>query len=82
MSKPPEKKPLQQTEPKSDKPQKSSLQYTGMAVQMLVPIIVGFFAGMKIDTYLQNKIPIFTLILGLGGVAAGIYLAIKDFLKK
>ena len=44
MSKPPEKKPLQQTEPKSDKPQKSSLQYTGMAVQMLVPIIVGFFA--------------------------------------
>lgn len=78
MSKPPEKKPLRQT----DKPQKSSLQYTGMAIQMLVPIIVGFFVGMKLDTYLQNKIPIFTLILGLGGVAAGIYLAIKDFLKK
>jgi len=78
MSKPQEKKPLPQT----NKPQKSSLQYTGIAIQMLVPIIIGFFAGMKIDTYLQNKIPIFTLILGLGGVATGIYLAIKDFIKK
>jgi hypothetical protein len=82
MSMPPEKKPLRQTEPKSNKPPKSSLQYTGMAMQMLVPIVIGFFAGMKLDNYLQNKIPVLTLILGLGGVAAGIYLAIKDFLKK
>ena len=78
MSKPQEKKPLPQT----NKPQKSSLQYTGMAIQMLAPIIIGFFVGMKLDNYLQNKIPILTLILGLGGVAAGIYLAIKDFIKK
>ena len=78
MNKPQEKKPLPQT----NKPQKSSLQYTGMAIQMLVPIVIGFFAGMKLDTYLQNKIPILTLILGLGGVATGIYLAIKDFIKK
>jgi hypothetical protein len=78
MSTPQEKKPLRQT----DKPQKSSLQYTGMAIQMLVPIVIGFFAGMKLDNYLQNKIPILTLILGLGGVATGIYLAIKDFIKK
>jgi hypothetical protein len=78
MSTPQEKKPLRQT----DKPQKSSLQYTGMAIQMLVPIVIGFFAGMKLDNYLQNKIPLLTLILGLGGVATGIYLAIKDFIKK
>jgi F0F1-type ATP synthase assembly protein I len=75
MSKLPEKKPSQQTN-------KSSLQYTGMAIQMLVPIIVGFFLGMKIDNYLQNKIPLCTLILGLSGIAIGIYLAIKDFIKK
>ena len=79
MSTPQEKKsPLRPT----NKPQKNSLQYTGMAIQMLVPIIVGFFAGMKLDTYLKNKLPIFTLILGLTGVAGGIYLAIKDFIKK
>ncbi len=78
MNKPQEKKPLPQT----NKPQKSGLQYTGIAMQMLVPIVIGFFAGMKIDTYLQNKLPIFTLILGLTGIAAGIYLAIKDFIKK
>lgn len=78
MSKPQEKKPLRPT----NKPQKSSLQYTGMAMQMLVPIVVGFFAGMKLDQYFQNKIPILTLILGLSGVGLGIYLAIKDFIKK
>jgi uncharacterized protein YneF (UPF0154 family) len=53
-----------------------------MAIQMLVPIVIGFFAGMKLDNYLQNKIPFLTLILGLAGVAIGIYLAIKDFIKK
>jgi F0F1-type ATP synthase assembly protein I len=78
MSTPQEKKPLRPT----NKPQKSSLQYTGMAIQMLVPIVIGFFAGMKLDNYLQNKIPFLTLIFGLGGVATGIYLAIKDFIKK
>ena len=78
MSTPQEKKPLRPT----NKPEKSSLQYTGMAIQMLVPIIIGFFVGMKLDNYLQNKLPIFTLILGLTGIAGGIYLAIKDFIKK
>ena len=76
MSKLPEKKPSQPTN------NKSSLQYTGMAIQMMVPIVIGFFAGMKIDTYLANKMPVCTLILGLTGIATGIYLAIKDFLKK
>ena len=78
MSTPQEKKPLRQT----DKPAKNSLQYTGMAMQMLIPIVIGFVGGMKLDNYLQNKIPYLTLILGLGGVATGIYLAIKDFIKK
>ena len=78
MSMPQEKKPLRPT----NKPQKSSIQYTGMAMQMLAPIVIGFLGGMKLDDYFQNKIPFFTLILGLGGVAAGIYLAIKDFIKK
>jgi hypothetical protein len=82
MNTPQEKKPLRPTKPKSDKPQKSSLEYTGMAMQMLVPILIGFVGGMKLDNYLQNKIPVLTLVLGLGGVATGIYLAIKDFLKK
>jgi len=79
MSKQQEKKPLL---PPTNKPQKSGLQYTGIAMQMLVPIVIGFFAGMKLDTYFQNKLPICTLILGLTGIAAGIYLAIKDFIKK
>lgn len=72
----PEKKSQQR------QPTKNSMQYTGMAVQMLVPIVIGFFGGVKLDEYLQNKIPICTLLLGLTGIAVGIYLSIKDFIKK
>jgi F0F1-type ATP synthase assembly protein I len=72
----PEKKLRQQ------QPTKNAMQYTGIAMQMLAPIVIGFLGGMKLDNYLQNKTPIFTLLFGLGGVATGIYLAIKDFIKK
>ncbi|MBS1647083.1 MAG: AtpZ/AtpI family protein [Bacteroidetes bacterium] len=58
------------------------MQYTGIAMQMLVPIVLGFLGGTKLDTYCRNKTPLFTLFLGLLGVAVGIYLAIKDFIKK
>lgn len=58
------------------------MKYTGMAFQMLAPIVLGFVGGMKLDNYFGNKIPYLTLLLGLTGIAAGIYLAIKDFIKK
>ena len=64
------------------RPTKNAMQYTGIAMQMLVPIVIGFLGGMKLDNYLQNKIPVFTLLFGLSGIAIGIYLAIKDFIKK
>ena len=77
MSKLPEKK-----QPSQPTNSKSSLQYTGIAVQMLVPILIGFLGGRKLDSYLQNKTPVFTLVFGLSGIVIGIYLAIKDFIKK
>lgn len=54
-----------------------------MAFQIGACIILGFWAGMKIDERMGNeRVPVFTLLLGLLGVVAGIYFSIKDFLKK
>jgi F0F1-type ATP synthase assembly protein I len=61
----------------------SALKYSGMAFQILACILLGFWGGMKIDELLGfKKVPIFTLVLGLLGVVVGIYISIKDFLKK
>ena len=43
-------------------------------------IAIGVFAGIKLDQYFQTP-DIFTVVLSLLGVIAGIYLAIKDFIK-
>ena len=57
-------------------------RYTGIAVQMLVIIVVMTYAGVKLDGRRASDIPVFTIILSLLGVFAGIYTAIKDFIKK
>ena len=45
--------------------------------------MLGFWGGMKLDEKLEfKKVPIFTLVLGLAGVVVGIYISIKDVLKK
>jgi F0F1-type ATP synthase assembly protein I len=49
---------------------------------MIIIVLAGVFAGIKIDKYLAWKFPLFTLILSLISVCFAIYIAIKDFLKK
>jgi len=49
---------------------------------MAVTIAAGVYGGQKIDEWRGGEIPTFTIILSLFGVFAGIYLAIKDFIKK
>jgi hypothetical protein len=58
------------------------MKYANMATQMLVIIGVGVFGGYKLDKWLGNKIPVYTLVLSLLSVTAAIYLSVKDFLKK
>ena len=66
----------------SDNPN-SILKYSGMAFQIGACIMLGFWGGMKLDAYFKlEKVPIFTLVLGLLGVVVGIYISIKDVLKK
>ena len=57
------------------------VRYSSIAVQMLAIIGLFTFAGWKLDQWLNNKFPVFLLILSLSGVFIGIYTAVKDFLK-
>jgi F0F1-type ATP synthase assembly protein I len=49
----------------------------------MIVIIGGLtWCGVKLDKYLKLSTPVFTIILSLLGVFAGIYVAIKDFIRK
>ena len=56
-------------------------RYSGMAFQMLFIILAGVFGGYKLDDYLGNRIPVFTIIFSLLSVALAIYQSVKDLLK-
>jgi F0F1-type ATP synthase assembly protein I len=52
-----------------------------MAFQMLVIILLGIFAGYKLDLWLHTK-PVLTIILSLSSVILAIYFVTRDLLKK
>ncbi|MBL0315601.1 MAG: AtpZ/AtpI family protein [Flavobacteriales bacterium] len=53
-----------------------------MATQMAATIFVGVWGGKKLDEYLKNETPVFTLVFSLLGVVIAMYNVIKDFIKK
>lgn len=58
---------------------RSWMKYSGMAVQMIVTILVFVFGGIYLDEWLGSE-PWGTVVLSLTGVAAGLYVSLKDFL--
>jgi F0F1-type ATP synthase assembly protein I len=48
---------------------------------MIAVIAVMAWCGVKLDKILGLSTPVFTAILSLLGVFAGIYIAIKDFIR-
>lgn len=70
-------------EPDKKKPPLNNfIRYSNIGIQMLVIILAGVFGGYKIDIWMENKFPIFLISLSTIAVAAAIYTAVKDFLKK
>jgi F0F1-type ATP synthase assembly protein I len=57
------------------------LKYSNLAIQMAVTIGLGAWAGVKLDKHYQTSKPVFTIILSLFGIAAALYLVLKDFIK-
>lgn len=56
-------------------------KYGNIALQMAVIIGLSTWGGVKLDEYYQNSTPVFTIILSLLGIAASLYIALKDFIN-
>ncbi len=59
----------------------SYVKYSGIAFQMIAIILIGVFAGMKIDKWLKTDKPVFTALLSVLAVVLAIYYSIKDLLR-
>jgi len=72
--------------PKPDKekrpPLESYARYSSLAFQMFAIIGLGIYGGVKIDQWLKTGFPVFTVLMSIISVAAAIYTAVKDLLKK
>ena len=58
----------------------SFVRYSGMGFQMIAVILLFYWAGSKLDIRSGNEKPIFTAILTVLGVFAGLYIGLKDFI--
>ena len=71
--------------PKQNRKTKNKLnnwaKYSGLSVQLVVTILLGFFGGLKLDEFLQWKFPLFTIVFSLLAIFMSLWLFIKDFLK-
>jgi len=57
------------------------VKYSGIAFQMMAIIGIGVFGGIKLDEWVNLKVPVFTVFLSLISVIMAIYIAIKDVIK-
>jgi F0F1-type ATP synthase assembly protein I len=49
---------------------------------MLAIILLCTYAGVKLDAWIETRIPVFTIILSLSGVIIAIYQVTRDLIKK
>jgi hypothetical protein len=75
-----------QPKPKPDRenrpPLESYARYSSLAFQMFAIIGLGIFGGVKLDNWINIGFPVFTVLLSILSVAAAIYIAVKDLIKK
>jgi len=55
-------------------------RYSGLAFEMLGIIVLGTFAGKKLDELRSSEFPLWTIILSLLAVCISLYLIIKSVL--
>lgn len=55
------------------------MKYSGMAFQMIGVMLVFVFGGIYLDGWFGIS-PVLTVLMSLIGVAAGLYVALKDFI--
>ncbi len=78
--------PEQDQSPKKDKKEQSGVnaftRYSGVGIQMVVIILLFYWAGSKLDERAATEKPIYTAIITLLGVFIGLYITLKEFIGK
>lgn len=60
----------------------SFTRYSGLGIQMVLIILLFYWAGSKLDERAGSEKPVYTAILSLVGVFAALYITLKDFIRK
>jgi len=60
----------------------SFIRYSGMGFQMIAIILLFYWAGSKLDERSGNEKPVYTAVLCLLGVFAGLYIVLKEFIAR
>lgn len=60
----------------------SYAKYSALAIQAGIVIFAGTIGGFKLDSFLNIKFPVFTIILSLLSVFAAIWLLVREVIKK
>jgi F0F1-type ATP synthase assembly protein I len=58
----------------------SFVRYSGLGFQMIAIILLFYWAGTKLDERSGTEKPVYTAILTLLGVFAGLYIVLKEFI--
>jgi F0F1-type ATP synthase assembly protein I len=58
------------------------IKYSNIAIRMIIIILAGVFAGLKLDEYLEMKTSIFTLIFSIVAVVMAMYVIIREISSK
>jgi F0F1-type ATP synthase assembly protein I len=53
-----------------------------MGFQMIAIILLFYWAGSKLDERSGNEKPVYTAVLSLLGVFAGLYIVLKEFIVR
>jgi ATP synthase protein I len=61
---------------------KSWARYSGMGFQMIAIILLFYWAGSKLDERAATEKPVYTAVLTVLGVFAGLYIVLRDFLNR
>ncbi len=64
------------------KPLNEYARYSAMGFQMAAIIFISTWGGVKLDEYLEYKIPVFTLLFSILSVVLSMYYFIRGFIKK
>jgi len=66
--------------PKGKRPASNAyMKYSGMAMQMAAILLLGVYAGKKMDEYFQTE-PYLLVVMALFSIFAALYSTLKDLL--